>query len=280
MNGQDSEATNGERNGGMSGTALFLVGWGLMAIMFARAWMWSVKLDNYSLVDAIWALGIGITAGLWLLLQEGGGLKHLVGALLVGCWSLRLSTHLALRISRAHPEEDARYGELRERWKGREKAMFFGFFQMQALSVVLLALPFLFIGRDASGFGVWEISGTAVCIFAILGEALADHQMSAFRKRNEGRHAVCDVGLWRYSRHPNYFCEFLIWVGFYLFACGSAYGWLMVHAPLVILFLLLRITGVPPSEASSLASKGDAYRAYQRRTSVFIPLPPRKKAQP
>lgn len=260
---------------------LIFVGWVSMALMFACAWKWALKLDNYSLVDVFWALGIGITAVLWLLLPlDGGSAKHHTAAVLIGCWSLRLSSHLARRIHTAHPEEDARYGELRERWKGREKAMFFGFFQMQALSVVILALPFIFIGTDGGQLGTWEVVGTAVCILAISGEALADHQMNAFKKRNKGRKAVCDVGLWRYSRHPNYFFEFLIWVGFYLFACGSGQGWLMLHAPLIIFFLLLRVTGVPPSEASSLASKGDAYRAYQQTTSVFLPLPPRKKPQP
>ena len=264
----------------MSLAMLFFMGWAVIAVMFARAWMWSVKVDNYSLVDAFWALGIGITAVLWLVLDGGGVAKHHVAAILIACWSLRLSSHLARRIRTAHPEEDARYGALRERWRGRERAAFFGFFQIQGLSVVLLALPFLFIGADTGTFGIWESVGTAVCVLAIVGESVADHQMSAFRKRNEGRQAVCDVGLWRYSRHPNYFCEFMTWVGFYLFACGSGFGWLMLHSPLLILFLLLRVTGVPPSEESSLASKGDAYRSYQRRTSVFIPLPPRKDTQP
>ena len=120
------------------------------------------------------------------------------------------------------------------------------------------------------------MAGAAISIFAISGEAIADHQMAAFRKKHNDRKRVCDVGLWRYSRHPNYFFESMIWVGFYVFACGSASGWMTVHAPLIIGFLLLRVTGVPPSEASSLASKGDSYREYQKTTSVFIPLPPKK----
>ncbi|RYD23695.1 MAG: DUF1295 domain-containing protein [Verrucomicrobiaceae bacterium] len=251
-----------------------------MMLVFALAWAWAVKIDNYSLVDAVWAFGIGLTAVMWLSLGNGDAVKRCAAAVLITCWSLRLGSHLTHRIRKAHPDEDARYRKLRELWKGREKRMFFGFFQVQAASVVLLALPFLFIGRDASGFGVWEAAGAIISVLAISGEALADHQMNAFKKQGHDRKAVCDVGLWRYSRHPNYFFESLIWVGFYLFACGSAYGWMMVHAPLVILFLLLRVTGVPPSEASSLASKGDAYRAYQRRTSVFIPLPPRRPSEP
>lgn len=260
----------------MSVVSLFFIGVAAMGFIFSIAWIRAVKIDNYSLVDAVWAFGIGVTAVMWLSLQNGDGLKSCVAATMVICWSVRLGSHLGQRIRKAHPEEDARYGKLRERWKGREKEMFFGFFQMQAISGIVLALPFLFIGSDASGFGGWEIAGTIISMTAISGETLADHQMNAFRKNHKGRNAVCDVGLWRYSRHPNYFFESLIWVGFYIFACGSSHGWMMIHAPLIILFLLLRVTGVPPSEASSLASKGDAYRAYQRVTSVFVPLPPRR----
>lgn len=264
----------------MSALALFFFAIALMAVIFARLWMWAVKLDNYSLVDAIWAFGIGITAGFWLMLQHGDPAKRAIAAVMVLCWSVRLGSHLTRRIRKDHPKEDARYGKLRAHWRGREKAMFFGFFQLQALSAVVLALPFLLIGRDPSGFGAWETAGTILAVLAISGEAIADHQMAAFRRRPGNEKAVCDVGLWRYSRHPNYFFEFLIWAGFYLFACGSGYGWMTLHAPLAILFLLLRVTGVPPSEASSLASKGDAYRDYQRRTSAFIPLPPRKSSDP
>jgi len=94
------------------------------------------------------------------------------------------------------------------------------------------------------------------------------------RAQNRGR--VCDVGMWAWSRHPNYFCEWCIWVGFFVFACGSPWGWTSVFAPAVILHLLLNVTGVPLAEASSLRSKGDAYRDYQRRTAAFFPTPPRR----
>lgn len=259
----------------MNAFAVFSIGAVAMIIVFRLAWWWAVKIDNYSLVDAVWAFGIGVTAVLWLSLEDGDPVKRCIAGTMVTGWSVRLGSHLTHRIRKAHPEEDARYQKLRAGWEGREKGMFFGFFQIQAVSVLMLALPFLFIGRDVSGPGAWEMAGVIVAVLAISGEALADHQMNAFRKKNRDRKAVCDVGLWRYSRHPNYFFESLIWVGFYLFACGSEQGWMMFHAPLIILFLLLRVTGVPPSEASSLASKGDAYRQYQRKTSVFIPLPPR-----
>lgn len=246
-----------------------------MILLFAVAWAIARKVDNYSLVDAVWAFAIGLTAVAWLAVGPGDPLKRAAAATLVACWSLRLGGHLQSRIRRMHPEEDTRYRKLRDVWKGREGSAFFWFFQGQALSVLLLALPFLFVSRDLSGWGVWETVGTVMCLLGISGEALADVQMAAFKRRSPDPKEICREGLWRWSRHPNYFFESVIWFGFYLFACGSAGGWAMIHAPAIILYLLLRVTGIPPSEASSLARKGDAYREYQRTTSAFIPLPPK-----
>lgn len=256
-------------------TGLLLISAAALALLFAAAWRWARAVDNYSLVDAVWAFAIGLTAIVWLIIGAGDPWKRATAATMAGFWSLRLGGHLQARIRRMHPEEDTRYQKLREVWKGREGPAFFWFFQGQALSVVLLALPFLMVAGDSSAWGVWESAGLAVSLLGIGGEALADIQLSAFKRSCPDSKVVCQEGLWRWSRHPNYFFESVIWLGFYLFACGSAGGWAMVHAPAVILYLLLRVTGIPPSEASSLARKGDAYRAYQRTTSAFIPLPPK-----
>jgi steroid 5-alpha reductase family enzyme len=243
---------------------------------FALAWAWAVRIDNYSLVDAAWAFGIGAAACFWLAVGPGDIWVRIAAALLVGFWSLRLGGYLHRRIHRMHPREDARYAKLREVWKGREKPAFFGFFQMQAVSVVLLALPFLAIANNPDGWGIFETIGTAVALIGLAGEAVADRQMAAFKRTNADPAAVCRDGLWRYSRHPNYFFESVIWLGFYLLACGSPWGWATIHAPVAITYLLLRVTGIPPTEAAALIRKGDAYRQYQQTTSAFIPLPPFK----
>jgi steroid 5-alpha reductase family enzyme len=100
--------------------------------------------------------------------------------------------------------------------------------------------------------------------------------MAGFKARNKDSRAVCQDGLWNYSRHPNYFFEAVIWSGFYIFACGSEWGWTAVHAPVAIIYLLLRVTGIPPTEAAAVLRKGDAYRNYQKTTSAFVPWPPRR----
>jgi steroid 5-alpha reductase family enzyme len=257
-------------------TALFL-GAGMMAVVFALAWAMARKWENYSLVDAVWAFGIGLTGCFWLVAGADGGAKHWIAGALLALWSSRLGWHLQRRIRRAHPEEDARYLKLREVWSGRVAPAFFWFFQAQAISVVLLALPFLSIAVDPDGaWSAWETAGLIVTLIGISGEGLADSQMARFKAGQPDPRAVCREGLWRYSRHPNYFFESVIWTGFYLYACGSDWGWATVHAPGIIVFLLLRVTGIPPTEAAAVRRKGDAYRRYQETTSPFIPWPPKK----
>lgn len=253
-------------------------GGGGLAVLFLLAWCYARKWDNYSLVDAVWAFGIGITAVFWLAVCGDGSPKHILAAVMIAVWSLRLGYHLQRRIRRSYPEEDARYGKLREVWAGKVASAFFWFFQGQALSVMLLALPFLIIAADPdSGWSGWEWAGLAVVIVGISGESLADAQISRFKEGKPDKKEVCREGLWRYSRHPNYFFESVIWIGFYIYACGSEWGWVMFYAPGIIIFLLLKVTGIPPTEASSVKRKGDAYRDYQNTTSAFIPWAPKRK---
>ncbi len=252
------------------------LGLALSSLIFVVAWWLALKWDNYSIVDAVWALSIGLVGVCWLAAGEVS-LKIIVAGIMLLLWSLRLGLHLERRIRKAHPEEDARYRKLREVWEGRVPQAFFWFFQAQAISVLLLALPFLFIGLDSeSSWSFWESAGLAVAIIGIIGEGVADAQMTRFKSGNPSHREICQTGLWRYSRHPNYFFESVIWIGFYTYACGSAWGWTTFHAPAIITFLLLKVTGIPPTEASAVQRKGDAYRHYQKTTSAFIPWPPKR----
>ena len=260
----------------MNGWVSFLVGSGVMMGVFALAWVSALRVNNYSWVDAIWAFGVGMLGWIWLGSVGGFGLKQVGAGVILGFWSLRLGWHLQRRIRRIHPEEDARYAALREVWAGREKSAFFWFFEMQAISVILLALPFWCIAVDSDrSWSGWECVGSIISFLGIAGEGIADWQMSRFKARGGGSKAVCTEGLWRYSRHPNYFFEAVIWVGFYVYACGSEWGWATIHAPVMIIFLLLKVTGIPPTEAAAVRRKGQAYRIYQQTTSSFIPWPPK-----
>ena len=249
---------------------------GAMLVAFSCAWLFGKKINNYSLVDAVWAGGIGLVGATWLLFGTASFPKRIAALVILVFWSFRLTKHLATRIYRTHPEEDSRYQELRSQWKPHVAAWFFGFFQLQAISTILLALPFYFVAFGTTGsWGAFESMGLGIAVIGIVGEATADHQLSVFKQGDPDPKSICKNGLWNYSRHPNYFFEAVIWLGFYLFACGSDWGWTTLHAPAIITFLLLKVTGIPPSEKSSLARKGDAYRRYQESTSAFIPLPPK-----
>ncbi len=118
----------------------------------------------------------------------------------------------------------------------------------------------------------------ALWMFAVLGESLADRQLAAWRSDPDNRGRTCRAGLWRYSRHPNYFCEWLIWCAFATIASAAPLGWLAWMAPGVMLFLILKVTGIPPTEARALRSRGDDYRRYQQSTSAFFPWPPKQES--
>ncbi len=241
-------------------------------LLFTLAWCWARACNNYSLVDAFWAAGLLIMGLFFLLaLSPWNGSKLLI-ALLFLCWSGRLTWHLSYRIAKAHPHEDRRYEQLRLVWKEKEALYSFLFFQAQAGSVILLTIPFFYIGKNPHpSWSRLEIAGCFLLLLGIFGEAIADHQLASFKKRTSSPKIVCEEGLWKYSRHPNYFFEMIIWMSFYLLASSAPGGWTTLYAPAIIIFLLIKVTGIPPAEAASLQSKGDAYRKYQEKTSMFIP---------
>jgi steroid 5-alpha reductase family enzyme len=247
-----------------------IVGFGLL-YLFAR------RINNYGIVDIAWSYAFGATAALYAFLGPGWPVRRALIATLALVWSLRLGTHLLVRIARHHPTEDSRYQQLRRDWGAAFARKMAGFFQLQAASVVFLSVPFFLATLNPdSALHPFEVAGTVLWLLAISGEALADSQLASFRRDPANRGRVCNVGLWHYSRHPNYFFEWLIWVAYWIFACGSPWGWTAVVSPACILTLLLCVTGIPMTEQQSIRSKGDAYRQYQKTTSAFIPWFPRR----
>jgi steroid 5-alpha reductase family enzyme len=244
--------------------------------LFSFTWLLSRKLDNYSFVDITWSYSLAVLAPLYAWLNEGYGLRILLVLVMAILWSFRLGTYLLFRIRKHHPHEDVRYQVLRAKWTGNLGSRFFVFFQAQAVLIVLLSIPMLLAMKNATPLlEIVEVVGFCVWCLGIVGESIADAQMGSFKRDPASKGMVCNVGLWRYSRHPNYFFESVIWWGFWLFACGSPWGWTTVYAPAMILYFLLRVTGIPLTEKCAVESKGDAYREYQRTTSAFIPWFPK-----
>lgn len=236
------------------------------------AWLWGTKINNYSVVDAFWAFNFAVIAVFIYFMAAGDDTRKAIVCLLAFLWSLRLGAHLGRRIFSHLDEEEGRYKQLRREWKKNIHVKFFFFFQMQAVSNIWLAFPFFILATNTNPELCWlEYVGATVWLISIIGEALADWQLDQFKKDPENKGKVCDIGLWYYSRHPNYFFQLMIWIGVFLFSVCSPYGWLAVISPLTIAYLLFKVTGIPMTEEQSLRSKGDAYREYQKTTSVFVP---------
>ena len=261
-------------------TTLAILLWSLLglAVLFALLFAGAERIANYGIVDVAWSFAFALVAGFAAVAGPGWPVRRGLLAGLVAFWSVRLGLHLWVRVAGHHPVEDGRYVRLRQEWAGRLGPMMAGFFQLQAVSVVLLSTPFLLAVRNpAPRLHPLEVAAVVLWALALAGEALADRQLAAFKRDPASAGRVCDAGLWRYSRHPNYFFEWLVWVAYALFALASPAGWLGLLSPALILYLLLRVTGIPLNEEQNLRSRGDAYRRYQAATSAFVPWFPRSR---
>ena len=251
-------------------------GWILAAIVMAAAWAWQRRTRNAGVVDAAWTL---LVAGLAVLdAWNGSGAWSRRSAIgwMMGSWGARLGVYLLWDRVLGKPE-DARYRTMRDAWGDRADVEFFWFFQKQALAAAFFSLPALFPSmNDEPMLSMLELGAAALWIVGFAGETTADRQLLRFRKNPDNRGRTCQDGLWRFSRHPNYFFEWLMWVAYGLFAAASPWGWMALACPAAMLYFLFNVTGIPPAEAQALKSRGDEYRAYQRTTSVFVPWFPRR----
>lgn len=250
--------------------------WGGAAASMLGVWLYCQAKRNAGYVDVAWAFAIGVTALVAGVALGGEPARRWGVALLAAVWSFRLGTHLLKRIH-GH-DEDGRYQSMRDYFGDKAGLGFFVFFQMQAVFVLIFAGPIVAAmsrtgpldWRDALGLTIW--------IVALAGEAIADRQLAAFKQDPNADGPVCKRGLWRYSRHPNYFFEWVHWFAYLAIGASlsPAIGWLALAGPAVMLLFLLFVTGVPYTEKRAIASKGDAYRQYQRETSAFIPWFPKQ----
>ena len=260
----------------MGGVQLVLIGWVFAAVFLAVLWVVQQVRRNAGIVDVGWTFSLGVLAVLYSVFAGGDPSHRVLVAVLVVVWSLRLGLYVLVTRVLGKPEE-ARYRELRQRFGRRAGLGFFVFFQVQAAAAVALSVIFLVVAsNEAPGLSVWEYLGVAVWVVAVGGEAFADRQLARFRAdpANSGR--TCRDGLWRYSRHPNYFFEWLHWWAYVLLAVGIPYGWLTLLGPVSMTVFLLAVTGIPVTERHALQSRAD-YAEYQRTTSAFVPWFPKRR---
>lgn len=268
----------------MDGNIVLVWGGLLVSLLFVALWARQQATRDATPVDVGWAASIGLLSLFYWLASGFGSGDKVVGldrmsiiALLGAGWAFRLAAFLYWTRVRGHREEDGRYQTLRRGWGSRAGAFFFVFYQVQALLAWLFAGPVFLAMTARSTWAIGDMIGIAIWAVSVLGEAIADSQLAAFRADSARRGQVCRMGLWRYSRHPNYFFEWLHWWAYVAMTWGTPWGWLTWGAPALMLLFLFKVTGIPATEAQAVRSRGEAYRAYQRTTSVFVPWFPKSE---
>jgi len=261
---------------------------GLLAITAAElvlamtgAWAIQRATGSSGWIDAIWSFTVGLGGMAVALFAEGDAGRRTIAFVMIAVWSLRLGLHIAFRTRGA--AEDPRYAKLIEEWGSSAALRLWLFLQVQAAVAFVLVLAIYLAAANPAPFPRWaDFLALAVAIAAVAGEAISDRQLAAFRKTPEAKTDVMEKGLWRYSRHPNYFFEWLFWCAWPLLAItlSSGWGWLSLPAPLLMYWLLVHVSGIPPLEQHMLASRGAKFRAVQARVNAFFPSPPKGETSP
>ena len=252
-----------------------------LSLAMAAAWAFQKRVGNAGWVDVFWTFAVGgvaLAGALAPFPAVGLPARQITVAALTALWAMRLGLHLRARV-RSRPE-DARYAGFRRDWGARFQGRLFWLLMIQAAAAWPLVVAMMLAAKNPAPAWQWtDFVAAAVIAVSLVGEALADRDLARFvaDPANAGR--VCDRGLWAWSRHPNYFFEFLGWCAWPVFAFNTAWpiSLLAIAAPVMMYWLLVHVSGIPLLEQVMLRSRGDAYRAYQRRTSAFFPLPPRRE---
>jgi len=267
---------------GVTFALIVIVVTAILSLIMCVGWAVWRRTLNSGWIDATWTFGLGGT-GLFgalgpFVLSGAVTTRQILVATLVFAWSLRLGLHIVLRTIRI--ADDPRYAKLVRAWGAAASLQMLALVQKQAIVSVPLVMSVLLAAWNPAPLPrVQDLLAVCILMVGIAGETVADIQLRRFRAASANRDRVCDVGLWAWSRHPNYFFEWLGWVAYPLFATdlGGSYpwGWVAIAGPACMYWLLVHVSGIPPLEEHMLERRRDAFRAYQARTSAFLPLPPR-----
>jgi steroid 5-alpha reductase family enzyme len=245
---------------------------GVNAVIGVVAWAWSVARRNVAIVDSLWSLMILAVLVSYVAFSGTLTERGVLLLTLVAIWALRLSAHITIR-SHGEPE-DRRYQAIRANnqphfWL---KSLYI-VFGLQALLAWIIALPAVAAAASPAPLGWLDLAAVVVWLAGMYFEVVGDWQLMRFQRQRSSRDEVLNTGLWRYTRHPNYFGEALLWWGVFLAALVAGAWWAIV-SPILMTFLLLRVSGVALLE-KDIAVRRPAYREYVERTSAFLPAPPK-----
>lgn len=253
-----------------------------LCLIMGGAWFVWRATRNSGWVDTVWTFGLGAVGVGAAAAVPGSSHRAMLVAVLILIWALRLGLHIANRTIGI--ADDPRYARLIRAWGDSAPAQMFWLLQKQAWVSIPLALSmFLAAANPAPGLRAQDYLGGLVLLIGIAGEALADAQLRRFRRNPANSKRICDVGLWRVSRHPNYFFEWFGWIAYPVIAIewSGAYPWgfVAVIGPICMYWLLVHVSGIPPLEEHMVQKHGAAFRDYQSQTSQFFPMPPRANAK-
>lgn len=255
----------------------FVIAFAGMSLALIAAWVYQWRTQNAGMVDPVWAGALAAVAMVAAWLGTGHPINRVFVGIAGGLWGLRLAVHLWRR-NYGKPE-DARYRKFREQWGDAAGRNMFWFFQLQGVIAMLLATAFFVPAFNPKAPPAAAIVvASLIWLAAVAGEASADRQLRRFTADPRHRCEVCQAGWWRYSRHPNYFFECLHWCAYTALSVGAPWAWLTVLAPLLMAWLLLKVSGIPLLEAHLMQSR-PAYKTYRQTTSALIPWPPKKAVE-
>jgi steroid 5-alpha reductase family enzyme len=250
-----------------------VLGFAILCVVFLLVWISQLFTKNAGMVDPVWSYSLGFLAVLYAVVGDGDPTARLVTGVLGGAWGVRLGSHLLAR--NFGKPEDGRYRRLREQWGEHANRTMFWFFLLQVVLALLLSVGFLVVCyRSDAPSTAAIVAAVVLWIVSVAGEGISDLQLERFKHDPNNRGRVCRGGLWRYSRHPNYFFECLHWPVYTLLAIGSSWIALTLLPVAVMAFLLLKVSGVPLTEQQTARTRPE-YADYIRTTSAFIPWPPR-----
>lgn len=241
-------------------------------------WLVQCKTKNTDIIDIAWASLIVICGLIYFIQSANHSLHRYIILLLPVAWYMRLSWHLINRYQVS--QEDGRYKQLRQYWKSQSsegivQLKMLAFFLFQGLLAWGFSIPAYLVAEITVEISLWDYLAILIAVIALVGVTLSDNQLRNFKKKNSNKGLVCSDGFWRYSRHPNYFFEWLHWISYPLLAFNShslldPSWWLLASYPFWMLIFLLKLTGIPFNEEQNIRTKGDAYKEYQNCTNMFF----------
>lgn len=243
-------------------------------VVMSLAWLYQYRTEKAEIVDVCWTFLIGASGVYFAVTLDGDVIRRIFILSSSVCWSFRLGLHI-LRERLLSGHRDGRYQDLRQNWGSRHQQKFFIFFIVQAFLVAFLSSAHYSAARNLSPIGWFDLIGIGFVIIALFGESISDRQLKEFKRDTNQRGMLCTIGLWRYSRHPNYFFEWLYWISFPFLSYTGSFWMLSFFAPSCMYYLVRYVTGVVPMEARMKLKYGAMYTRYQNTTSEFFLLPVR-----